>query len=273
MKILIITLIALIGATLGILSKKSQVQLSKKKASLCSEISKKVDDNQELRTKCLYYIPNAGLKFDLSSSQSAAKVKDLFTTAMRDHYEADNEFNVNTNDSPFGESAQKNDPRDKLLVRFDIKEKIKATTRKPGFISDLRSALKQDMKCSPTLTLLKGSSRSTFWDQVSNKSFSSKSELGLTGSKSFLSMMNRVFGIYGDNRIMQRYKLYENSCTQGVSVPINFCYSDPRYDLEIHDIFISPSEQKALEKIYCKKTSDSSWSLIKTIQFKIREEN
>jgi hypothetical protein len=272
MKTILIVFVCVIGLISGdlILKKNVKIRKSVSHQEKCKR-SKPKEKSVPIKMGCLFILPNQGHNFDLSAAQASSRIANFFTKRQKEHYDAPNEFNVNTNDSPFGESAQKNDPRLKLLVRFNIQEVVNGT-KKPGFAPNLQAALDDRLTCEPVLYPLTGSKKDSFWEEIKGKSFSSKESYSFS-PKNFLSVIDNFSSQYRDNRLMGRYRLYGNKCSSGVAIPLNFCYSDPQYDLEIHDILLILEERKAVEKIYCKRTSDTSWTLISSTIFKITYED
>lgn len=71
---------------------------------------------------------------------------------------------------------------------------------------------------------------------------------------------------WGDNYNSSPW-LY-NSCTKSISTISNHCSIDPSYDMQFKDFFYLVDYDLILGNIYCKKSSDSKWTRISTLELR-----
>lgn len=269
MKILFLFIVIISGALLGQKKESPQIHFFRGNSQCEGKegIPNKVTlNNVPSITDCPLVIANAGMLHSLSESESKAKIYNFFNDELKGFYAHPNESNVNTNESGPGSSAQKYDPRDDLYIRF---ERVETFNKKINFgIKPDISKVENLSKCNPVFNRINKNESLEFIRLLAGKTISYEAQK--TSSFSFLFLMTYLFSRESEKEILNRYSMFRNNCSKAVSVILNFCLEDPRYDLQYEDMFISQDGSRSSSAIYCKKSSEKSWTLLSTKYYKLR---
>lgn len=279
MKYLISCLVIILGTFLGMNFENQTIpEVSNEITSPClasknSTTKNEKSDASNESTKCLMVIPNAGMRHGSSETMAKSQIYNLFNDALKNFYVAPNEFNVNSNLSPAGKSAQKYDPREDLYIRFP-KEKDFDKKARYGILK--KSQVKETLakRCVPKFNAVKPDEVLEFGKILEGKSLKTvdRKKWGLDEGDSrfftFLQVRQHFSFRDADQEIMKRYIHFRNNCNKAVSKMVNFCLVDPRYDLQYEDMYVLDDGSLAFSNVYCKKSSDAAWSLIQADIYK-----
>lgn len=244
-----------------------------KKTEKCSVTEKTVTSVIESPAKCPLVIPNLGMLHNLSLKESESKLFNFFNEALKEHTDP-NEFNVHTNLSPPGKSAQKHDPLEDLFQRFDRNHKTKKKI-KYGVLSHPYN-LEILKNCDPQFVNIAEDERLDFYKYFGFKDYVqtpkvAKDPFDSEAYQDFSFIKVRRFYSFQkeQDEFLMRFRHFKNNCNNAISKPINFCINDPRYDMQYEDMFVTDDGNKAYSFIYCKKSSDLKWTLIREFTFKL----
>lgn len=266
------------------LSSRSKIMLPHKKTT-CIDQNKSSFDKTNIdhghinsgnpkSSGCLPIIVNRGMFHFESDAQSKSRVYGFFSAALSDYYNAPNEFNVVTNDSKQGASAQKYDPREDLHIRFK-KEIVYDQKAKYGVLEGIISPEKllSSTKCLPTFVRInqEDSKDIAFTELLKGRDIQNTSSLRygrFEGANfTFFSILNTI--TFGVEDFFKRYRLFRNNCNKGVSILLNFCVANPSYDLQYEDMFVIKDHDKVGSNVYCRKSNEKNWTLIKSHIFNL----
>jgi hypothetical protein len=211
------------------------------------------------------------MKHNRSEVESLSKIYQFFHDELKGFYIQPNEYNVHTNRSGPGSSAQKYDPREDLYIRFPKAKKFDPKI-KYGMAQDKNSLVG---KCAPEFIQINQNEEMKFTKMMSSKSVIRKKRQKVFEYQepqyfTFLSLTHYYSSLfYNRDAILSRYRLFRNTCSKAVSVLLNFCLIDPRYDLQFEDMFFKEDGTEAYSKVYCKKSQDKDWSLIREETYKL----
>jgi hypothetical protein len=224
----------------GIIPTKKQVQCS---SQTDETLTKGITEKK--KSFCITKIPNLGEHFDLSEKQAETRIFKYFDESLKD-YIRPNEHNVYTQESGPGTSAQKYDPREYKYTGFNIDKEINSDEKE---------------NCGETsFVRVKDLSKDAIVKFITETRFRSRNY-----DNSKRSYLSNYFTHSFSTDFPSTFPWFRNLCSKKLSLLLNHCIADSSLDHQYEEILFDKVKKKVAVNVYCKRSNQKKWKLIKNI--------
>lgn len=272
----------LLGAALGIYTSKSKENSIQRENTLVKNCRNQKEKNDLFETKeerrCVTSIANVGDKFKKSDIDAQKSVQEKF---FHKHFNIErvrpDEFHIYFKKSKDGR-IRRYDPRLDVFSRFRVRSLVKnnRTIQDYSVYSKKVVSVKNSMKelsCKvPKLSKILDMEGLSFFieyrsNQYIDKTKVKKSRVFEREKFSAFQELDKKIGwymyfVYNQNKIENF--LLANHCNKSIALVLGHCIVDPRYDMQLEEIFWFKENNQIGINIYCKSSSKEKWNLINT---------
>ena len=201
----------------------------------------------------------------------------IFQRLIKAQKVREDEFNIYVNKKKDGK-VRKYDPRLDLFSRFKVKsfvnnnkeiEDYSVSYKKNKDIS-VEDEMKKIRCLTPELRKLRSTQNLFLFKELNKKRYILQNHIkrGEQFSRENFSAFNELeqkkswylYFVSGQNYIENF--LLANKCNRTITLAVNHCVSNPKYDMQIEEVKFFPSVDKIGINTYCKHSGDKTWTYL-----------
>lgn len=266
-----------LGASAGYITyEKKTVEIKKKIVPKDCEIHKKDHlFEDDMKKRCVTRFTNRGDSFELKRESIQGKIFNLFKKDFKALEKYPDEYNIYI--AKEGKRAVPYDPRLAHFLRFKVNKFVLDNTEISNFsvvtkdTTDVMSSLKNLACREPQFEKVKTLDKLMVFNEYLKKDYTDKKrrrgeKLSREDFSAFQELEKQVgwymYFVYNKNSIENF--LLANRCNNSMALVLNHCVVNPALDMQMEEIFWFVKSKRIGINIYCKKSNDKKWKLLKS---------